>query len=80
MLRTLLAGFLELVMLHGPDGQRVFVNVAEITTIREPISGDLQQHFPRGAQCVVVMVNGKFVATREDCDEVRGLINWRASK
>lgn len=80
MLCTLLAGYIELVALHGPEGQPVWVNVAEITTIRAPLAIDLDQHFSKGARCVIVMVNGKFVATRESCDEVRSLITWRASK
>lgn len=76
---TLLAT-IELVALHGADGQSVWVNVAEITSIRSPLSSDLDQHFARGVHCVVVTSNGKFVATRESCDEVRGLINWHAPK
>lgn len=60
---------IDLLPLHGPDGQRVFVNPHEVTTVREPTAVDLK-HFAYGARCVVVTVNGKFVAVVEDCDYV----------
>lgn len=72
-----LAGFIELVELHGADGQRVFINPTEITSIREPIKGDLQRHFTAGSHCVVVMTDGKFIATREDCDTVRDKVGLK---
>lgn len=62
-----------LVELHGPDGQRFFVNPAAVTTIREPLTTD-QRHFAPGMRCVVVMSNGKFLPVHESCDEVRGLM------
>jgi hypothetical protein len=79
-LATILLATIELVALHGPDGQSVWVNVAQITSIRSPLAADQDQHFAKGTRCIVVMVSGKFVATREDCSEVRALINWRAAK
>jgi uncharacterized protein YlzI (FlbEa/FlbD family) len=79
-LATILLATIELVALHGPDGQQVWINAQQITSIRQPLPADVDQHFPARTRCVVVMVSGKFVATRESCDEVRALINWRASK
>ena len=78
MLCTLLAGYIELVALHGPDGQVLYANVAEITSIRAP-TGNREQHFARGTRCVVFLADGTFLSTRESCDEVRSLIAWRPS-
>lgn len=68
------AASVALIELHGPQGQRFFVNPAMITSIREPIGKD-RQHFETGMRCVVMMTNGKFVPARETCDEVRDAIN-----
>lgn len=69
----LFAALLTLVELHGPNGQRYFINPAEITTIREPINSDLR-HFGSGTHCVIFITNGKFLAVRETCDEVRARV------
>ncbi|HKW23470.1 MAG TPA: hypothetical protein VJO13_18965 [Ktedonobacterales bacterium] len=60
-----------LIELHGADGQRYWLNPAEITTAREPPAADLHRHFAQGARCVVLTTDGKFIATRETCDVVR---------
>lgn len=65
---------IKLIPLHGPDGQRYYVNPAFITTIREPINSDLR-HLAPGAHCVIVMTNGKFVPVAESCDEVRAAVS-----
>jgi hypothetical protein len=60
-----------LVQLTGPDGrQRIDINAAEITSIREP-SGPQEAHMVTGTHCVIVMTSGKFVAVHEKCGEVR---------
>ena len=66
--------FLELIEVHGANGQRMWINVAEITTIREPREGDLRAYFASGARCIVVMVNAKFIATQESCDTIRARV------
>lgn len=73
MLALLLLSAIDLVELHGPAGQRVFINPPEITTVREPLRADLK-HFSRGTHCIVVMADGKFVAVRETCDQVRQMV------
>ena len=78
-LPLILAGYIELVALHAPDGQQVWLHVQEITSIREP-TRDRAQHFVRGTRCLVFLADGTFLSTRESCDEVRSLINWRASR
>jgi hypothetical protein len=60
-----------LVQLTGPDGkQRIDINPAEVTSIREP-SASAEGHFARGTKCIVVMTSGKFVAVHESCTKVR---------
>ena len=68
------AAAVELIELHGPDGQIVWLNPAEISTLRMPTSADLKRHFPSGARCIVVMSNGKFVAVTETCAGIRSLL------
>jgi len=64
---------LSLILVHGPHGQNIEINANEISSIRMP--RDVSQgHFAKGTQCVVIMTNGKFIATRETCDEIVGLI------
>lgn len=66
--------FITLVELHGPNGQRYFLNPYWITTIREPVTADLK-HFSTDTHCVVVTTNGRFLAVRETCDQVRALVS-----
>lgn len=68
------AAAVELIELHGPEGQRAYVNTRAISNLREPSDGDLRTHFARRVRCVVVLLNGRFLAVRESCDEVRALM------
>jgi hypothetical protein len=62
-----------LIELHAPNGARVLVNPAEVTSVREPVAAD-RRHFAPGTRCVVVMTNAQFVAVREQCDAVVALL------
>ena len=65
---------LSLITVHGPDGdQEITINVAEITSIRQPREG-AQGHFAPGTNCLIYMTNGNFIATNETCLEVIHLI------
>ena len=68
------AAAVELIELHGPEGQRAFVNTLSISSLREPFDRDLRTHFARGTRCVVVLMSGRFMAVRESCDEIRALM------
>jgi uncharacterized protein YlzI (FlbEa/FlbD family) len=74
VIALIFATFIDLVLLHGPNGQRVFVNPHEVTSLREPLGNDLK-HFARGTHCVIGMVNGTFIPVKEDCDAVHNLIH-----
>jgi hypothetical protein len=63
---------LYLIRLHTPEGKEIDVNTARIVTIREPRLGE--EHFPKGAHCILNMSDGKFNLVVEDCREVRRLI------
>ena len=54
----------EFIELHGPDGQRAFLNPKAISSLREPVDTDLK-HFTGRVRCVVVTTNGKFIAVVE---------------
>ena len=64
---------LFLILVHGPDGQEIELNVTEISSIRQ-IRKDASdvgvQHFARGVRCIVIMTNGKFIGVIETCREV----------
>ena len=68
------AAAVELIELHGPEGQRAFVNTHSVSSLREPTDADLRTHFARGTRCVVVLMSGRFMAVRESCDEIRALM------
>jgi uncharacterized protein YlzI (FlbEa/FlbD family) len=57
------------VTVHAPDGQEITINTAEISSIRRP-QENAGEHFAAGTKCILVMTNGKFIATTEDCKEV----------
>jgi len=54
--------------LHGPAGETVHINAAEVSSLRAPIAklGD----WIEGVKCVVVMTNGRVFAVAEDCATV----------
>jgi hypothetical protein len=79
MIDALILVVLQLVLLHGPDGQEIEVNVAEISTLREPRE-DAQQHFGKNVNCVVIMTNGKFVSVREPCHKIVEAVRGEENK
>jgi len=59
-----------LVELQGPDGQVVYVNPAEVTTVREP-RGLNTGHWGAAIKCLVMLADGKFITVINPCDDVR---------
>jgi hypothetical protein len=59
---------IRLIFVHGPGGQEIELNVAEISSIRQP--RDTEEHFTGDVQCVIIMSNGKFVGVTETCAQV----------
>lgn len=62
---------LDLLELHGPDGQAYYVAPAHISSLRQPTGADLERHFPPHTRCLIVTTNGKFLAAIETCDDIR---------
>jgi hypothetical protein len=59
---------LHLILVHGPDGQNVELNVYEISSIREP--RQVEGHFAKDVHCLIFMTNGKLIAAIEECPEI----------
>jgi len=61
---------IPLLELHGPTNQLIFINPYEVTSLREPLAFN-RGMFARGSKCIIVMVNGYFIAVQEACGDVR---------
>jgi uncharacterized protein YlzI (FlbEa/FlbD family) len=61
-----------MVVLHTVTGTAIEVNPLLITHLRHPEANN--RSFVEGAQCMINMVDGKYVTVRETCAEVRQLI------
>lgn len=68
---------LDLLEVHGPDGQIALVNTHEIATLREPATFDLRRHFAKGSRCIILTTDGKFLAVVETCAELRAALRDR---
>ena len=64
----IIATMLTLIVLTGPDGQRIYVNPAEVVSVRGPRG---EGHFASDIHCLVGTVDGKFIAVVESCDIVK---------
>ena len=64
---------LLLILVHGPDGQEIELNVAEVSSLRQPREST-EGHVDKDVHCLIFMTNGKFVGTGESCEEVIKLI------
>ena len=59
-----------LVELHGPGGQPLDINPAEVSSVRAPLNGGNRAHWGPDTRCVLVMSNGRFNAVTESCETV----------
>lgn len=64
-----------LIILHRADGADVFINPAQVTSLRVT-AGPLGKLAPHG-HCVVGLTDGKFVSVIEPCAEVKRLLEGR---
>ena len=70
MRKMLLAAALLLLELHAPSSnQIIWVNPAEIVSVREP-RPTAREHWAPGVHCVLIMANNNFISVRETCREV----------
>jgi hypothetical protein len=70
---------LLLVALTGPTGQRIDVNPAEVTSVRDPTDVG-KTYVARGVHCMLGITNGRFIAVRETCDAVRRRLHGTMSR
>ena len=56
--------------LTGPAGQVIYVNPAEVISMREPSALAKQQHFPPGTRCILGTNGGGFIAVHNSCQDV----------
>jgi hypothetical protein len=66
-----------LIVLHGASGVVIEVNPGQITHLRRP---EGQKNFTPGVECMVNLVDGKYVTVRESCEAVRALIEKELRK
>lgn len=59
-----------MIQIQGPGGQVIWLNPDSVTSVREP-RGVQQGHWPADIRCLLMIVDGKFLATVESCDSVR---------
>ena len=60
---------LHLIFVHGPDQQQIFLNVDEISSIREPRSVT-ERVVHKDVKCIVFMTSGNFIGTIESCEDI----------
>jgi uncharacterized protein YlzI (FlbEa/FlbD family) len=58
----------SLFLVQALDGRMVYVNPEQVISITIPGDNDL---FANGVRCVLSLADGKFLSTRESCDEVQ---------
>jgi hypothetical protein len=59
---------LTFVPLHGPNGQTIYVNPREVTSLREP---QVKEHFGPGTRCLIYQSNARLVAVQDSCESAR---------
>jgi len=66
------AAALLLIAVHGPDKQKIAVNVMDISSIREPRKSE--GHFSSQVGCLIFMTGGKWLGVTETCAQVVEMI------
>jgi hypothetical protein len=64
---------IQLLLVLGPGGQEIRINIAEISSIRQVREGS-NGHFAPGVRCLIFIDNGRFIATAESCLEIVRMI------
>jgi hypothetical protein len=58
------------VEMHGPTGQKIYVNPELVASLREPLPVN-RADIAKGTNCILFLSNGNFIAIRERCDVAR---------
>lgn len=70
----LAAAALQLMILHRLDGGQVLINPAQITHLHDRRQGRGNQLLHDSAHCAIGLVDGKVIAVRESCEQVRRML------
>jgi hypothetical protein len=62
---------LELIVLRTVDGRDVHVNPRHVVSLMEKIEKQSNKVLSDNVQCVVGLLDGKFISAAESCDSVR---------
>ena len=65
---AILSGSITLIELHGPGGQLIYLNPAEVSSVREPLHAE---HFMSGSRCLIYLTNRNFITVSENCLTVK---------
>jgi hypothetical protein len=65
-----------LIILTGPDGQKIEVNPTQVVTTRTRRPGD-KDHFTNAIRCIIHTADGKTVNVVEACSTVRDRLEGR---
>ena len=56
------------IQVHLPGGDRIDININEISSIRQP--RDIDGYNAKDVNCVLIMTNGRQIGTTESCLEI----------
>ena len=65
---------ISLIHLTAPNGTHIDLHANRISSIRE-LSTHHKTYFGPGTHCLIVMSNKQFIPVKENCNEVRSLLN-----
>ena len=63
-----------LLLLHGPTGREIRLNPKSVTSLHAPQVPGHNQAIADGANCLINMADGKFIAVVETCEAVSRMI------
>jgi hypothetical protein len=63
------------ITLHSPDNLDIAVNIAEVSSVRDPRPGQAVHT----VHCVLVMTNRSFISVAEDCMTVHTLLKGKSA-
>jgi hypothetical protein len=63
-MNSILSAAVQLLLVHGPDGQQIGFNPQTIVTMRVPRA---PHHFAPGTHCLISTNDGKLLAVHETC-------------
>lgn len=63
-----------LILLHGPDGHEIRVNMHQVTSLHASKPGEDNKLFTDDVKCIVGLADGKFVSVVEPCHIIHHML------